>query len=173
MLRQKDMSLQAQRAPQQAAYSDLADGRRALGHETLGPHHFASDSMSQPFLLPNTPSDAGTPQPFGVIDYRQSPGYPSDPHPNTRPLPGHSSYSPVPDHDHIRHPAPTAPSSTSVSSFGAPRSLPDSRNNSHPSPPTAATNSPDRDLFRDLFWPSWPARLPTPELLQHLCAVSL
>ncbi|KAF8592080.1 hypothetical protein K439DRAFT_1401652 [Ramaria rubella] len=114
-----------------------------------------SDGMSHAFMSPNGSSNDLT-QSFGVTDYR--------------PSPGPSGFSLTPD------PGPSngaMASSTSISSIGATRSMSRSRNNSHPSPPTAATNSPpqDADLFRDLFWPSWPARLPTPELLHHLVEV--
>ncbi|KAF8527964.1 fungal-specific transcription factor domain-containing protein, partial [Hysterangium stoloniferum] len=65
-------------------------------------------------------------------------------------------------------------SSTPVSSLGATGSVSISHENlAYTGPLTRATNSPTQDveLLRDLFWPSWPARLPTPELLEHLVDV--
>ncbi|KAF8480648.1 fungal-specific transcription factor domain-containing protein [Gautieria morchelliformis] len=116
-----------------------------------------------------TPTHPRSSQPFGILDYH-SPAYHPVHQMDPSAISAHSYFSHGPESDTLRrHTA----SSASVSSLGAGSSLSHSQNTSQPSPPTAATNSPgrDADLLRDLFWPSWPARLPTPELLQHLVGV--
>ena len=162
MLRQKDLTLQSQAQAQllqqqqsQRLYSQLPSRR-------------------SPLLMSLSPKTAGRPSlaNFGALDYNQSSGYPVQ-HVDPSALSSNPYFHHTPDHDNLRH--HRCGSSASVSSLGASGTLCCSHTSSNPSPPTTDISLPgrDTDLLRDLFWPSWPARLPTPELLQHLYDVPI
>lgn len=166
MLRQKDLSLQAHQQHQHQQQQAQHQQHLYPSHHHASPlvtHNLPSLPMPHSPLSSKTPTNAQGP-PFPSLDYHPSPGYAPIHHLEASSISTQSYF--LHDHDHLRHPST---SSASASSIGANGSLSHSHN-SQPSPPTAGTNSPgrDADLLRDLFWPSWPARLPTPELLQHL-----
>lgn len=166
MLREKNLTLQSQQAQAQAqAQQQLPQRLYSQPQNRRSPHLMSlSPRTPIPPILPNfTPPDYHSPafQPVQHVD------------PSTLSSNSNSYFHPVPDQESLRH--HRCGSSASASSIGTSGTLCCSQTSSNTMPSTADASLPGReaDLFRDLFWPSWPARLPTPELLQHLYAVPI